>query len=154
MRTVELKIYTFNELREESKEVAKEEMQLFDEYLLETDMFKSLKEFFRRLDIEISYYDIDWNNPKVSSILYKTPKDNISDFTFNLKKDYLTGLWVDNVIMKTWNKTKSIDDTIYDFLLMCKFDFNYQKGNEYASEHAFDNDYEFLEDGSFYKRIN
>ena len=151
MRTVELKIYKFDELKEEAKEVAKQEMQLLDEYFWGTYAFKSLKEFFRRLDIELSYYDIDWNNPKASSVLYKTPKDNISDFTFNSKKDYLTGLWVDNVIMRTWNKTKSIDDTIYALLLECQSDFNYQKCNEYATEHASANNYEFLEDGSFYK---
>lgn len=152
MRTIKLNIYQFHELSEKAKEVAKDEMGLFSEYFWGTEAFDSLKEFFKRLDVELIDWDIDWDNPNASIVRYSTPTDSTSDITFDLEKDSLSGLWIDYTIMKSWNETKSIDETVHDFLWECQFDFEGQREDEYAEEYACNGNYEFLEDGQIYTK--
>ena len=150
MKTVVINIYQFHELNKKAKEVAKEEMGLLYEYRWGTEALDSLKEFFKRLDVELIDYDINWDNPKASIVRYKKPTNNISDVTFDYGEDVLTGFWTEYVAMKTWNQTKSIDDAVYDFLMECQWDFEMQREDEYAEEYADVNNYEFLENGSVY----
>lgn len=140
MRTIEVNVFTYNELSEDAKQNARD--QLVSEYLWQHEAINSLKAFADEIGITIENYTIYWWYPSKSYIGWiGTPS------TKYIKED-LTGYCMDYPLTKTFNKTKDVDEAINAWLEDCCNDFDHQQTDEYMIEHCEANGYEFDEQGN------
>ena len=144
MKTVEIKIYEYNELNEKSKENVKNKLMM--EYFWIDEAIKSLESFAYEVGIDIKDYSIDSLNPYCSYIKWN------KNYNYNTKfiKQDLTGYYLDYVLTKTWNKTKDVDECISEFLNQIEEDHRGQFNDDYVNEHCEANQYEFTKDGKLY----
>ena len=140
MRTIEVNVFTYNELNEYAKQNARD--QLVSEYFWSDDAINSLNAFADEIGITIDNYRIDWWSASHSTVHWRgTPS------TKYIKED-LTGYCMDYPLTKTFNKTKDVDEAIYAWLRECCNDFEHQQTDEYMIEHCEANRYEFDEQGN------
>ena len=146
MKTIEIKLYQFNELSEEAKKRAIDFVRESRwEYDWGGDAILSLESFLSALGTYALNYDIDWHNPYKSFV--KVDHSEI-DLDFEFGPDYhLTGYCMDYPLMETWDKTKDIDQAIEAWLKDCANDYEYQISDEGIAEFAINNEYDFNEYG-------
>lgn len=140
MRTIEVKVYKFDELSDNAKENAKR--QLLSEYFWADAALESLKAFAREIGIEITNYSVDWDCVSRSSVFWRGKP------TTRFIKEDLTGYCMDYELTKTFNKTHDVDDAIGEWLSACCKDYEYQFTDAYAADHFEANGYEFDEHGN------
>ena len=148
METREIKVYRFTELSESAKENAIADSYIIHEYLWGQEAIESLIAWAKAIGLEINDYRIDWGNPSQCTIKCN---DKYVDYECSLdsNKDLISHT-MSYILIKTWNKTKDVDECIYAFLKECNADFEYQFTDEYAMEHFDANDYYFTEDGKIF----
>lgn len=123
MKTIEVKLYEFNELSINSKKSAIENVKkLTPKNDWKKDAILSLKAFVSALE----------ENDSVHS---------------------LTDYCADNILTDTWNKTKSLDKAINDWIKQCAKDYEYQISDEAIAESIVADEYEFTENGNRYDHI-
>jgi hypothetical protein len=142
MKTIEVNIYQFSELSEQAKVRALSNYQSDCEYDWSYDAIQSLKAFMDAVGVKLSGYQIDWLCPSRSKVRYDgTPHSKFI-------KEELTGVFSDYSLTKTWNKTKSIEFAVSEFLKDCADDYEYQLSEENYAELCESNDYWFDENGN------
>jgi len=142
MKTIEVTIYQFSELTEQAKVRALMNYQSDCEYDWSHDAIQSLKAFMNAVGVELWDYQIDWLCPSQSKVRYNgTPHSKFI-------KEELTGVFSDYSLTKTWNKTKSIELSVSQFLKECADDYEYQLSEKAYAEHCDANDYWFDENGN------
>jgi len=142
MKTIEVNIYPFSELPEQAKVRALMNYQSDCEYDWAHDAIQSLKAFMNAVGIKLWDYQIDWLCPSQSKVRYNgTPHGRFI-------KEELTGVFSDYSLTKTWNKTKSIELSVSQFLKECADDYEHQLSEEGYAELCELNDYWFDENGN------
>lgn len=142
MKTIEVTIYQFSELTEQAKVRALMNYQSECEYDWAYDAIQSLKAFMNAVGVDMYNYDIDWLAPNRSKVYYNgTPHSKFI-------KEELTGVFSDYSLTKTWNKTKSIELSVSQFLKECADDYEHQLSEEGYAELCELNDYWFDENGN------
>lgn len=142
MKTIEINVYQFSELYERAKVRALSNYQSDCEYDWSREAIQSLKAFMNAVGVELTDYQIDWLNPRISKVRYDgTPHGKFI-------KEELTGVFNDYSLSKTWNKTKSIELAVSQFLKDCADDYEYQLSEENYAELCEANDYWFDENGN------
>jgi hypothetical protein len=150
MKTIELKLFDFNELSDKAKENAINQVREFRwEYVWADEAFESLRAFVKVLGARIIDYSIDWESPNSSYVKVDSSNANF-DFEFESSDYSLTGYYMDYPLVKTWKETKDIDDSIYAWLIECSTDYEYQISDEGIAEFIGCNEYEFTEQGNIY----
>lgn len=150
MKTIEIKLYEFNELSDKAKEKSVEQVrELRWEYDWSGEALSSLDNFLNELGARMTDYSIDWENPNNSYV--KVDSSSV-DFDFEFESDdySLTGYCMDYPLVKTWNETKDIQDSIYAWLIDCANDYEYQISDEGIVDFIDCNNYEFTEEGNIY----
>lgn len=152
MRTIEVKLYEFNQLSDEAKRVAIEDARnLRWGYDWAHEAFSSLNAFLGALGTRALDYSIDWKNIHQS---YVKVEECEIDTDFEFDSGYsLTGYCMDYPLIETWNKTKDVDEAIEAWLRDCANDYEYQISDEGIAEFIMDNEYEFTENGDIYDYI-
>jgi hypothetical protein len=142
MRTIEITIYSFNELTEKAKQKALNKYQCETEYSWEHEAFDSLEAFFKAIGVKMRNFCIDWLCPSQSFIRYEgTP-------TGKFIPSNLTGVCFDYELVKTWNKTKSVESSINAFLSFCQKDFECQLSEESFADYCDANEIYFDQQGN------
>lgn len=142
MKTIKVNVFQFDELDQEAKEKAMDELHLTDEYPWANDSLESLKKFAEILGIKIVDYSIDWYHPSRSKVKWKGHPADI------FLPEYLTGFCHDYPLTKTWNERKSVNAAIENWLEATSQDYQYQFTEEYHEETCEGNGYMFLADGT------
>ena len=148
MRTETIKIYSFDELSEEAKENALEYQRYNQEYFWGYEAIKSAEAFAKLIGLEIIDYQIDWLNPNASYFKYDETNIN-KDLHIHIETE-LTGFYTDSVILRAWNETKSINQTLDKLIWECCADYEEQLTDDSIEDYLLNNSYEFLEDGTIY----
>lgn len=150
MKTIEVKLFEFSELSERAKENAINQVRESRwEYDWSGEVLLGLENFLNEIGAYITDYSIDWQYPSRSYV--KVDSSNVNfDFEFESDDYSLTGYFTDYPLVKTWNKTKDIDDSIYAWLIDCSKDYEYQISDEGIAEFIECNEYEFTEQGNIY----
>lgn len=142
MKTIEINLYSFNELTEKAKKKALNQYQSETEYFWEDDAFDSLKAFFNAIGVKMRKYSIDWLCPSQSFIRYEgTP-------TGQFIPSNLTGVCFDYSLTETWNKTRNVESSILALLNDCKADYEHILSEEYFIEHCEANEIYFDQQGN------
>ena len=142
MKTIEITLFSFNELSEKAKEKALTIYQKETEYFWGNEAIESMKAFFDELGVFIINYQIDWYCPNNSWVRYEGKP--IGKFI----KQELTGTCFDYSLTITWNKTKDIEECLRAFFEDCQTDFEYLLSQEYFAEHCEANQIYFDEEGN------
>jgi len=148
MRTETIKIYSFDELSEEAKENALEYQRYNQDYYWGYEAIKSAEAFAKLIGLEIIGYQIDWLNPNASYFKYDETNIN-KDLHIHIETE-LTGFHTDYAILRAWNETKSINQTLDKLLWECCADYEEQLTDDSLEDYLINNCYEFLEDGTIY----
>ena len=176
MRTITVNILTFDELSDDAKETARQEVRYTQEYFWQDDAIKSLKLLAEHFGAELSRYDIDFSNSvqhggATFQDNHFIEEDEIQSRldalgTFNketLKGDgdcKLTGYCADeNAIdgfRKAWYEGERdlielLKAGYQTWFKSCVADYEYQLSDEGLADHFEANSYEFTEDGKFWK---
>jgi hypothetical protein len=142
MRTIEITIYSFDELTEKAKQKALNKYQCETEYFWEHEAFDSLEAFFKAIGVKITNFCIDWSNPNQSFVKYEgTP-------TGKFIPSDLTGVCFDYPLTSTWNKTRDVESSILALLNDCKGHYEHILSEEYFIEHCDANDIYFDQQGN------
>jgi hypothetical protein len=142
MKTIEVKCYEFDELSDQAKENALSNYQMNTEYNWGDDAINSLKSFFNEIGLTIKDYSIDWLNPSHSEIEWDGKHNG------RFIKKYFTGYGYDYTLSKSWNKNRDIGDAVWEFLIDCKDDYEYELSEEGYKELCDANEYYFDENGN------
>ena len=142
MKTIEVTIYQFSELTEQAKVRALMNYQSDCEYDWAYDAIQSLKAFMNAVGVDMYNYDIDWLAPNRSKVYYdgEPTTDSVNENQFG----YIAGI----ILAETFNKTKSIELAVSQFLKECADDYEYQLSEEGYAEYCNANDYWFDENGN------
>tara|TARA_R110001599_G_scaffold56915_1_gene156964 strand:+ start:44 stop:478 length:435 start_codon:yes stop_codon:yes gene_type:complete len=142
MKTIEVKCYEFDELSDQAKENALSNYQMNAEYDWGDDAINSLKSFFNEIGLTIKDYSIDWLSPSHSEIEW----DGKHNGRF-VSEDF-TGYGSDYSLSRSWNKNRDIRDAVWEFLIYCRDDYEYQISEEVYKELCEINEYYFDENGN------
>lgn len=173
-----IRIYRFAELSEEAKDRARQWYQCAGyAYVWADDALNSLKEFAEHFGAKLSRYEIDLGNGSYSSATFTTPDDDptpeelaerLAELgTYNpetLRGDgecKLTGFCHDEsaidgfriAFMRDGERDldKLLQAGFRTWLAACHADYDDFYSDETFAEHCEANDYEFTEDGEFYR---
>jgi hypothetical protein len=148
MRQKVINIYSFDDLSKEAKENALRYERENQHYFWDYEAIKSVEAFAQLIGVKITNYNIDWLNPNAS--YFKCDDTNINkDLYINIETE-LTGFFTDYEIIRAWNETKSINQTLDKFLWSCCADYEEQLTDDSIEDYLIANDCEFLEDGTIY----
>jgi hypothetical protein len=142
MKTIEVKCYEFDELSDQAKENALNKYQMNTRYDWGDDAINSLKSFFNEIGLTIKDYSIDWLSPDYSQIEWDGKHNG------RFIKENFTGYSSDYTLSKSWNKNRDIRDAVWEFLIDCKNDYEYQLSEEGYKELCDANEYYFDENGN------
>jgi hypothetical protein len=142
MKTIEITAYSFSELSDNAKMRALTDYQSDCEYSWSYDAIKSLGAFMDAVGVTMTNYDIDWLCPSRSKVRY----DGNPHGQF-IKED-LTGAFSDYSLTTTWNKTRSIEVAINEFLSEICNDYEYQLSEDGFIEYCDGNEIIFDENGN------
>jgi hypothetical protein len=142
MKTIEITAYSFSELSDNAKMRALTDYQSDCEYSWSYDAIKSLGAFMDAVGVTMTNYDIDWLCPSRSKVRY----DGNPHGKF-IKED-LTGAFSDYSLTTTWNKTRSIEDAVNEFLSEICNDYEYQLSEDGFIEYCDGNEIIFDENGN------
>jgi|LakMenEpi03Aug12_release.lakeMendotaPanAssembly.Ray.scaffolds.fasta_scaffold1319285_1 hypothetical protein len=142
MKTIEITAYSFSELSDNAKMRALTDYQSDCEYSWSYDAIKSLGAFMDAVGVTMTNYDIDWLCPSRSKVRY----DGNPHGQF-IKED-LTGAFSDYSLTTTWNKTRSIEGAINEFLSEICNDYEYQLSEDGFIEYCDGNEIIFDENGN------
>ena len=148
MRQKVINIYSFDELSEEAKENALQYQRHNQHYFWNYEAIKSVKAFAELIGLKITNYSIDWLSPEQS--FFKYDETNINKDLYIDINTELTGYCMDYTLIKAWNETKSINQTLNKLLWECCADYEEQLTNQSIEDHLIANNYEFLKDGTIY----
>ncbi len=179
MRTIELKILTFDELSKEAKEKALNDYSYDAPYYGSDEAIETLNKGAEYFGSKLADYDIDWCNSVqhrgvqfvgvVEQLTRKELRTLINKAGSYDKKTFkghgackLTGVCFDEDFLDGIRRGFFIDKiTDINYLLRlgwnslfksCQEDYKYQLSEEGFKDHAEGNDFEFFEDGSRYKK--
>lgn len=151
MKTIEVKLYEFNELSEEAKKNAiSQARESRWEYDWVGEALSSLDCFLNELGTHIINYSIDWENPSRSYVKVYDAESIDTEFTFDSDDYSLTGYCMDYPLIKTWNETRDVHQAIEAWLMDCAKDYEYQISDGGIAEFIQMNGYDFTEDGKLY----
>ena len=142
MKTIEITAYSFSELSDNAKMRALTDYQSDCEYSWSYDAIKSLGAFMDAVGVTMTKYDIDWLCPSRSKVRY----DGNPHGQF-IKED-LTGAFSDYSLTTTWNKTRSIECAVNEFLSEICNDYEYQLSEDGFIEYCDGNEIIFDENGN------
>ena len=148
MRTETIKIYSFDELSTEAKENALQYQRHNQYYFWGYEAIKSVEAFAELIGVKITDYNIDWLSPNTS--YFKYDETNINKELYIDINTELTGYCMDYTLLKAWNETKSVNQTLNKLLWQCCADYEEQLTEENIEEYFENNNYEFLENGDIY----
>lgn len=144
MEKIEITLYQFSELSEESKQNALSTYEFDMEYIWGYEALDSIKAFFREIGVTLTNYSIDWLSPSQSYVKYQgTPHTQF------IKHD-LTGFCFDYSLTTKWNKTRDIEDSVHALLVECMHDYEYLLSEEAYSEHCQANEIYFDQQGNIF----
>ena len=142
MKTIEITAYSFSELSDDAKMRALTDYQSDCEYSWSYDAIKSLGAFMDAIGVTMTNYDIDWLSPSRSKVLYEGNPNG------QFIKEDLTGAFSDYSLTTTWNKTRSIEDAVNEFLSEICNDYEYQLSEDGFIEYCNGNEIIFDENGN------
>lgn len=157
MKTIEITVYSFNELSDKSKEKARNNYRVNDcsGYFWWSESFDSLQTFCNKFnvkikDYEVSHYGYSWVKTDVINQNFRGLKLKTID------RDYMpTGycmdcsLWITfyDVFKQTGNALQAFNEAIDQWVKDTVTDMEDQNSDEYIDQHMTMNDYEFYENG-------
>lgn len=171
MRTVEVKVYKYDELSEEAKERALNEYNANSEYNWSSEALESIKALARHFGGELSDYSIDWLDCGRSSLSFSMPEDltqrEVAEKlkalgTYNKKTGKghgeckLTGVCFDEDAIDGFRAAwRSGERDLVECMRMageyllqaCREDYEHQLSEKSFKETCEANEYEFLENG-------
>jgi len=142
MKTIEVNVYTYEELSDKAKLRALTDYQSDCEYSWSYDAIKSLKAFMDAVGVKMTDYQLDWLSPLRSKVLYEGNPHGESI------KEELTGAFSDYPLTTTWNKTKSIELAVRAFLEDICNDYEHQLSEDGFTDYCFANEIFFDENGN------
>ena len=142
MKTIEVNVYTYEELSDKAKLRALTDYQSDCEYSWSYDAINSLKAFMDAVGVRMTDYQLDWLCPSRSKVLYEGNPHGESI------KEELTGAFSDYPLTTTWNKTKSIELAVRAFLDDICNDYEHQLSEDGFTDYCFANEITFDEDGN------
>jgi hypothetical protein len=148
MRQKVINIYSFDELSKEAKENALKHQRYNQEYFWGWEAIKSVEAFAQLIGVKITNYNIDWLSPNTS--YFKYDDTNINKELYIDVNTELTGYCMDYTLLKAWNETKSVNQTLNKLLWQCCADYEEQLTEENIEEYFENNNYEFIENGEIY----
>lgn len=171
MKTIEINIYSFNELSEDAKQNAIEQYrENHYGFNWSDDYFDSAKKCLDVFDARLIDYSIDWSN--INRCHWKIDVDDVEDVYEHLDssyykqyingKKYPSGFCADDYFFSAMinlldNQCKFqgtlkelLDECLWElFDSACK-DYDYQISDEGITESIQCNEYQFTEDGNIY----
>ena len=150
MRTETIKIFSFDELNIKAQNNALQYQKENQEYFFGYEAIKSFEALARIVNVKIINYQIDWLDPH-NSFLKHDDTNIIKNSAFDINAE-LTGFFTDYSIVREWNATRSIERTFQKLLWDCCADYEEQLTDDSIEDYLINNSYEFLEDGSIYKK--
>ena len=178
MRTIKLKLYSFDELSKEAKQKALENYVHSAEYFWGDDAIKSLEGFCKHFECSLKKYSIDWLEGYRNEYSFYIPEHmrNLSEEEMgeyiesmgSYDKETLKGTGeckftgycadedaADGARKAYFEGERNIDEILgtgfESWYSACKSDFEYQLTEEYYSEHCEANEYEFYENGEMHR---
>lgn len=173
MKTIEINLYSFNELSEEAKEKALENWRYEQEYFWADDSIESLKKFAEHFNAELTNYGIDFFGCSHSHAKFNVPDE---EFTENELKSLIESMGTYNSETLRGNGDCKFTGVCFDedaadgarraffngerdlnsilqagfatWLKDVQADAEYQQSEEYFAEHCEGNDYTFEADGT------
>ena len=142
MKTIEITLFSYNELSEKAKEKALLNYQINLEYYGAYEVLDSLKAFFEEIGVRLQNYSIDWYCPNNSWIKYEGKPEG------RFIKHNLTGVYFDYPLTITWNKTRDIEQSISALLVECANEYENQLSEETFIEYCEENEIYFDEKGN------
>lgn len=170
MRTMEIKVYQFNELSEKAKDTAKQNYKNIFGYAWSQEAIDSLDALAKRFGAKLKDYAIDWFNGSYSSAEFDAPEMEREEIAAILKTlgSYdpitlqghgdckLTGFCMDESAIDGFRRAFFAGESDLAALLQCAFDSWLKDGqadaegqyeDEQFAEHCEANGYEFDERG-------
>lgn len=177
MRSVAVPILKFSELSEKAKQRAKEDSAALFGYRWSEEAIDILGKLAQHFDGRLKNYDIDFFGGSYSSAEFEMP-DEMSKAeirrrlkglgTFNrrtlhghgdckltgmcLDEDAIDGFRIAFIRGKETDLEKLMDAAFQSLFKACREDCDDEYTDERFSEHCDANEYEFHEDGSFYRK--
>lgn len=145
MKTIEVNLYTYDELSDKAKLNALIDYQCDAEYAWGQEALKSLEQFMIAVGVDMYNYDIDWLAPHRSKVYYEC-EPTTELLTDKSLWSYCAGA----NLAETFNKTKSIEQAVQAFFKDCADDYEYQLSEEGFAEHCDANDFLFYENGKLF----
>lgn len=142
MKTIEVNVYTYEELSDKAKLRALTDYQSDCEYSWSYDAINSLKAFMDAVGVRMTDYQLDWLCPSRSSVRYEGAPHG------KFIKESLTGVFSDYALTTTWNKTRSIEDAVQAFLFDICNDYEHQLSEDGLIEYCEGNEIFFDENGN------
>ena len=176
MRTIEKRVFTFDELSDEAREKALQNYAQDGEYFWSDDVMNSIKKGLLHFGYALKNWDIDFSNVNQSSWRVDAPDEDVEDeecFDVDVEnmgsydpetlKGYgdckFTGVCFDedfaDGVRKEWkdgerNIRELMNAGVYSCLHAAQKDYEHQYSEEGYAEHCEANGYEFYEDGSMF----
>ncbi|MDD4354225.1 MAG: hypothetical protein PHN56_07275 [Candidatus Nanoarchaeia archaeon] len=177
MKTIEVKLYSFDELSEEAKEKALSKWAYSENYFWGDDAIKSIEKFMEHFNCSFDNYEIDWCEKYRNSFKITIPEymENISEDEL---KEYIlsmgsfnpntlnghgdckfTGYCADEDVADGARKAffageRNLHDILYagyeSWYTSVNADYEYQQTIEFYADHCEMNDYYFTENGEMY----
>lgn len=167
MKTIETKVYEYNELSDKAKEKA---MQWFSEGVFDYDWWNCTHEDANNIGLKITAFDLDRNRHAKGEFITSAPEcaESIlkehgeSCETFKTAKAYLQSLEqldlkypyddIDDRAEGYDDEREELDDDflkslLEDYSIMLQHKSDYMQSEEYLSEGIIANEYTFTEDG-------
>ena len=158
METVQIDVFTFDELSETAKQRAREWFTNGHEPAWNDESLSSIKEFCGHFGVALTDYSMGAFSP----INYRAQVEN-SNFKGRKLRDFdrnymPTGYCVDcdlwmtfyDVFKATGDAKRAFDDALYAGFKAWRDDIEWQCSDEYAEENILANEYKFLENGTFW----
>lgn len=155
MKTVEIKLYKFNELSEDTQKKVIQDWRYDGEYLWIDDDIDILKQFAEDFNITIKDYELSPYSHSYIKYDTSTLDTDIDIHSLESKKDdsYLYGFMLEEYkkqLKYTSDKEYSFNQAMECGKIYIIKEMEYQNSDEYIEESITINEYDFTEDGEIY----
>jgi len=155
MKTVEIKLYKFNELTDDIQKKVIEDWRYNNEYVWIDDDIDIIKQFAQDFNITIEDYELSPYSYSYIKYDTSTLDTDIDIHSLKSKKDdnYLYGFMLEEYkkqLKYTFDKEYSFNQAIECAKIYIIKEMEYQDSDEYIEELITMNEYDFTEDGGIY----
>jgi hypothetical protein len=159
MRTEKINVYTFNELSDDAKKVARDWWLRDYDYTCHGEVIKSIEAFCKPFGVRLVYWEIDGYSPFRFKLQFPDELATVSPNDVDPEK-MPTGYYMDytlsHAFLDALNHRKNTEDAIraavHAAMRDWQADIQYQMSDECVDDLLEANGYEFTESGDLFKR--